>query len=450
MKKKKLVRQFQKHILFTVVIIALMAGISVFVISQWRTKILPNDSELFVDVTSTFADGTERTDTYRLESDKADGSQEFKKENTVEEENPKLFAVYTADGEEEDNVLLINASNVQTGTTVSVSKIQNGFSKLSESQQRTYLTLGYLRFVLPMIYSLFGVIISCVIFYRSQMKRPIEILEAATEKISNRNLDFQIHSNCKNELGRLCDSFEQMREALVENNEEMFQMMDERRRLQSSVAHDLRNPIAIMKGYLEMMEGNASGSGAFRNEIRTLTMTVDRMEKYVNSVSEINQLGDMELELEEVDVEDCIAHWERDMQILAKSSGIEIVFLKDNLQKSQDNVKWIMDVDAISRVLENIIKNSCRYAKSRITVNMDVKGQKELIFEIEDDGPGYPEKLIRNADLYFFTTEQKSGHMGMGITICRIICKKHQGSITILNNEKGGAKTIIKIKNFQN
>ena len=203
-----------------------------------------------------------------------------------------------------------------------------------------------------------------------------------------------------------------------------------------------------MKGYLEMMEGSLDdedfSSENFRDEIRTLSLTTDRMEEYVKSVSMINHLGDMEPEPHDEDIAVCIENWEKDMKILAENSGIDIVFAKDDI----GNEKWKLDVNAISRVLENIIKNGCRYAKTRIEIRVSLHDNNELQFDITDDGPGYPDKLLKNPDLFFYTTDQKNGHMGMGMTICRIICKKHQGSIEISNGENKGARTKIKFKNL--
>ena len=454
MKKKYLNIQFQRHMLITVAIIALMAVTSVLAITYWRRNILPSDTELFIDVTSTFADGKSDTKTYRLDLASADGSKKYNRENDLEfayavegtaTEEPKL----EVDAESEVfDIIVMNPSKVQTGTSFTVSKIQNGFAKLSRQEQKTYTELGYLQYILPVLYSLIGVIISCFIFYRRHIKKPIAVLAEATEKISGNNLDFEISSDCKNELGRLCDSFEQMREALAKNNKEMLGMIEERRRLQSSVAHDLRNPIAIMKGYLEMMEGSLDdedfSSENFRDEIRTLSLTTDRMEEYVKSVSMINHLGDMEPEPHDEDIAVCIENWEKDMKSLAENSGIDIVLAKDDI----GNEKWKLDVNAISRVLENIIKNGCRYAKTRIEIRVSLHDNNELQFDITDDGPGYPDKLLKNPDLFFYTTDQKNGHMGMGMTICRIICKKHQGSIEISNGENKGARTKIKFKNL--
>ena len=439
--------------LVTVVIIALMAVISVLGITYLRHNILPSDTELFIDVTSTFADGKSKTKTYRLDLASADGSRKYKRKNDLEFKSANDAAKTGESGLEIEadsdilGIMVLDPAKVQTGTSFTVSKIQNGFSKLSRQDQKLYTVLGYLQYILPVLYSFMGVIVSCFIFYRREIRSPIAVLAEATDKISNYNLDFEISSDCRNELGRLCDSFEKMREALADNNKEMLEMIEERRRLQSSVAHDLRNPIAIMKGYLEMMEDNFdeknfSGEN-FLDEIKALSMTVDRMEEYVKSVSMINHLGDMELEPRDEDIAVCIDNWEKDMSILAKNSGIDIRFVKDDV----GHENWKLDVSAISRVLENIIKNGCRYARTKIQIKVSLCDYHELQFDITDDGPGYPDKLLKNPDLFFYTTEQKNGHMGMGMTICRIICKKHHGSIEISNRKKG-ARTIIKFKNL--
>lgn len=431
-----------------------MSFVTVYIITGMRKEILPDESELYIDVTSTFADGTNSTETYKMKLD--NNKKEFSKNNdsvTEAKENDDEEVVLYAFGDiNVEEALLLRPSVVQTGTNFSVSKIQNGFSKLSKSKQQEYTTLGHLRYILPIIYCLFGVIISCYIFYRIYLKKPIEELENATEKISARNLDFTIKTKSKNELGRLCDSFEDMRKALVTANSEMLQMIDERRRLQSSVAHDLRNPIAIMKGYIEILEEDSNDKG-YNNycnqELATLSSTVSRMENYVDSVSRINKLGDMELNLKEEVITDCVDRIINDMKVLTGNEKINITF--NNSESGSifhENEKWKIDSDAILRVLENVIGNSIRYAKEKIRMQISIIDNEELIFDIQDDGKGYPEKLLKNSDLYFFTTEQKNGHMGMGMAICRIICKKHHGIIEISNTKSGGAHTIIKIKNM--
>ena len=103
--------------------------------------------------------------------------------------------------------------------------------------------------------SYLGAIILCaVIFYRRKLRRPIEILNAASEKIAENDLGFTVEVPCGNELGRLCESFEKMRAALLELNREHWAQMEERRRLTAAFAHDLRTPLTVLRGRASLLE----------------------------------------------------------------------------------------------------------------------------------------------------------------------------------------------------
>ena len=60
-----------------------------------------------------------------------------------------------------------------------------------------------------------------VLFYRRQLQKPLAILDHAAGQIADNNLDFKVVYNKDDEMGKLCASFEKMREALQESNEEM-------------------------------------------------------------------------------------------------------------------------------------------------------------------------------------------------------------------------------------
>jgi len=482
MKKKHLVRQFQIHMIVTVAIIAFLAIATYMWIEERRNEILPDKTSVYIDVTSSYADGSSETDTYSIDLDKINKSETYEKKNTVnvdetgnETDNETIqnddeFILITLgengkyetqiklpsnnkndNNHDDDGKIYLDKSKIQMGTSISVSSIRNAFSMLGEDEQTEYTRLGYLKFGLPAAYFVLGIILSCFIFYILRIKKPIALMEEATGKIAQNNLDFVIETKSKNELGRLCDSFESMRASLAANNKEMFKMMHEKRKLQSSVAHDLRNPIAIMKGYLEMLESDLQQSDISKEElgesVSTLSVTVERMEEYVKSVNTINQLEDVELCGQSVDIAECFENWKKDLVILGEKNNI-IIDMKMQNQSHDEYKKYVIDVKAISRILENIISNSCRYAKEKIEVTLSAEKEAGFEFVICDDGPGYPDKLINNPDLYFYTTEQQDGHMGMALKICRILCAKHNGSIDIANSSAGGAVTKIYFKNL--
>ena len=88
---------------------------------------------------------------------------------------------------------------------------------------------------------------AALLFYKNKLKKPIDILNGASKKIANNNLDFKIQYDSKDEMGQLCSSFEKMRISLSENNSRMWRSMEERKRLNAAFAHDLRTPLTDIK-----------------------------------------------------------------------------------------------------------------------------------------------------------------------------------------------------------
>ena len=91
------------------------------------------------------------------------------------------------------------------------------------------------------------------VFYKQQLQKPFSILDYAASKIAKNNLDFKVIYKKEDEMGKLCASFEKMRQALQENNEEMWRQMEERRQLNAAFSHDLRTPLTVLKGQSELL-----------------------------------------------------------------------------------------------------------------------------------------------------------------------------------------------------
>ena len=118
---------------------------------------------------------------------------------------------------------------------------------------------------------------------------------AASEKISNNDLDFSIEYDSKDELGQLCTSFEIMRTALANNFTEMWRQVEERKQLNAAFAHDLRTPLTVLKGYNEMLQ--ASDNPQTRETAVTMGKHILRMETYVSSMSNLRRLEDTQPDL---------------------------------------------------------------------------------------------------------------------------------------------------------
>ncbi len=476
MKNRHLKREFEIHMLITLLLIA-VASIATFLGCNYgQSMILPNQATIYIDTVSTFADGREAKQTYSLDWSEIDGQMIMKKQNEINGEEisqsqleggNKNYILFTSGkeedtdlvirdlsemSEEETSKMLIDNGQIQTGEQIRVSKIENSLQKLSPEARAKYEMLSWMKIVFPILYSILGVWASGYIFYRSKIAAPIATLEEAAGKIAKQTLDFTVESDSRNELGRLCDSFEEMRSALEHNNQELLSMMEQKRMLQSSVAHDLRNPIAIMKGYAQLIQ-NGIGKKVMSEEqvvaqLKNVEQTAERMAYYVESMHEVNHLEDLTLTAEQIDLKQYATQLREDMEALVEENGLEIsVELR-----AGEATEWMLDKQALARILENLVQNSMRYAKKQIRVVLEEAKQgteRTLCITVSDDGKGYPQKVLQQKDLYFYTTEE-GAHMGMGMVVSRILARKHGGELKLMNAESGGAKTQIIIKELTN
>ena len=212
-------------------------------------------------------------------------------------------------GSDSQSIPLLQQQNLSVNSVInakySITSIENNFSSLTPKRKLLYQSCGIAMVVLPIIFSFSGILLCGFKFYKKKLKEPIDILSSATDKIALQDLDFKINYDSDDELGKLCNSFEQMKDALKENNKKMWEMLEERRNLQASVAHDLRNPIAIIEGYAEYLQINLPKNNIDNDKVMSVVINIrksaKRLEYYTESMRTINNLEDLEIRKTQVD-----------------------------------------------------------------------------------------------------------------------------------------------------
>lgn len=137
------------------------------------------------------------------------------------------------------------------------------------------------------------IVLSSLLFYRNKLKKPIEALSVASDKIAKNDLDFCVFYDSKDEMGQLCSNFEKMRAALEKNNREMWKSMEERKRLNAAFSHDLRTPLTVLRGYSDFIKNYLPQGKITEDKLiatfSTISENIFRLENYVKMMSEINQ-----------------------------------------------------------------------------------------------------------------------------------------------------------------
>ena len=344
----------------------------------------------------------------------------------------------------EVNILVPTGVNVTLeNTRFIIERIDSGFSTLRPKQQLLYRVTGISMVVLPFVYSIAGIMLCARWFYRRELWPPIQVLADATKHIREQDLDFMVDYNRNDELGRLCIAFEEMRQALYNNNRQLWNMIEQRRILQASVAHDLRNPIAIVEGYVEYMQQCLADGNLNEEELQhtlsNLAITAKRLEHYTDYIRDLNAIEETETKYSVVQLPDFLRSATESLLLLAEQHSLEIAY-HSNISECQ--VK--LDEQIFYRIVENIFSNAIRYARSKVSFRYSITDDM-LIITISDDGKGFSKAMLRKKNTFLYSDDKTGEHMGLGLATSRVLSQKHGGSLELSNITPSGACVTIKI-----
>lgn len=360
-----------------------------------------------------------------------------------------LFAAYLASGftasycRQTVFLMQLNSTDATEGNMILEGQdgisVQDFPENSPQDKQKTEL-LNIIEFWCTPVYVGIAVIAAALLFYRNKMKRPLAVLMYASERISENDLDFTVIYESKDEFGKLSAAFEQMRLALAENNRLLWQQMERRKRLNAAFAHDLRTPLTVLKGYLEMMQ-QTYGNQTIQM-LPEMMRQADRLERYTMSMSKLQQLEDSEPDYRAAEMK-ALANGVKQMaEFVCADAGKEIDF-----QSKLENETALLDEDAVLQVAENLVSNAARYADKRITVQIKEKTGK-LFFRVEDDGTGFTKDALQYAaEPYYSAGEDRAIHFGLGLYISKLLCEQHGGTLRLYNHENGaGVQAFFRIK----
>ena len=113
-------------------------------------------------------------------------------------------------------------------------------SEFTNQEVIVFKTAQTLMVLLPVLFSFAGIACASSVFYRIKLKEPLDALKQGIVHIADNDLSFPINYQKQDELGQLCGAFEKMRRELLDNNRRMWALLDERKKINASISHDLR------------------------------------------------------------------------------------------------------------------------------------------------------------------------------------------------------------------
>ncbi len=282
------------------------------------------------------------------------------------------------------------------------------------------------------------IIISAVIVYlillatlRKDIFIPVFQLHNATRDIINGNLETKVKYDYDGETGMLCHDFELMRTELRDSFTREQKMKDDEKLLMASISHDLKTPLATVRGYLEsicldvvtdMDDIKRYCTNALNKTVLLGNMTNDILE---HSKAELRQLT---IERKEVYTGDYFGKLMKSFKSDAESRGFLLTY------GDIPNIIISLDTTRIAQVLENIIGNSFKYGKSSGRIDINFRYEYHFFYvSVKDDGHGISAEDLPFVFNRFYRGDkartQNVPGSGLGLSIAKYIVEQHGGMI---------------------
>ena len=219
--------------------------------------------------------------------------------------------------------------------------------------------------------------------------------------------------------------------------------IDSHKELTSAVSHELRTPVARMRFSLEMLStsDNKQDIQRYTEDINGDIEELDLLLSELLTYARFDQnSGNMTFQSQN------IKQWMRSsmkrLQPLANTIQLDY-----KIHHIKNDESALFEPRLMSRVLDNLVQNALRYAKTKVQVSLSKEGQYYLLC-VEDDGQGIAKKERKKLFDAFSridsSRDRRSGGFGLGLAIAKRVVEGHKGEIKVDDSPLGGARFKVK------
>ncbi|WP_407426271.1 ATP-binding protein [Treponema sp.] len=288
-----------------------------------------------------------------------------------------------------------------------------------------------------------------IISLSNTISRSITILNKNTQKIADGELDVKLeyekNTKTDNEITSLTENLDKMRLTIKDNEERRTKFI-------MGISHDLRTPVAVIKGYTEaMIEGFYDTPEENKNSLAIISSKTEQLETMINTLINFVKLNQTDW-LQQLKEQNIVPIFQEFAEGAVTTGGI----FKRNVTadiKLTEEILLPFDKELVQRALENLFSNALRYTNENDSIEISAaeenngNSNKNLVFKIKDSGIGIKEEdLEKIFDMFYrASSSRREEGMGIGLATVMTIIKAHGWQIGV-NSEYGkGSEFVITI-----
>jgi len=215
----------------------------------------------------------------------------------------------------------------------------------------------------------------------------------------------------------------------------------------STVSHDLRSPLTLMRGYASMLEMAGELNDQQKSYVKMIVQGVDNMAKLVNNLLDLGRIDfGVGLQVESIPVLDIVERVTSSLQLQATqkkiSLGVEIPRDLPNVVEA--------DQALLHQAIYNLVENALKYTPEggAVTIHLQCT-DKALTFAIQDSGIGIPESDLRRLFEKFYRGTNREAlaqrGTGLGLAIVKSIAERHGGKVWVESELSHGSTFHLQI-----
>jgi signal transduction histidine kinase len=300
-------------------------------------------------------------------------------------------------------------------------KVEQANIEAGSAQQLTTTTFG-------VAVALAGLI---AIWLTTTISRPVRDLEQGMEAVADGDFSYRlgIEPMRHDEFGRLAESYQTMAQQLKQLDQLKAEFV-------SVASHELKTPINVIIGYLQLLQENVYGelTPKQREICLTLASQAQALSRLVRQLLDVSRFeaGGGKLELRPMPLSPFLAELETTFRVLAIQRGVR--FQVDRGPRLPDQVVW--DEDRMSEVLGNLLSNAFKFTERSGTVELSVVALDDNVqMRVRDTGAGIPPENVPFIFEKFFQADNQASASakgtGLGLAIAKSIVSAHGGTIGV-------------------
>ena len=350
------------------------------------------------------------------------------------DQKDNLIAGYYAEGVEY-NKTPINVEQINVGWLMipKQKKITDGYELDFIEQQQSYLWIIALGTMI--------LVVLITLPLAHHLAEPIKKIMLGMHKLTQGDYQQNIDLNRKDELGELSRDFNELALTLHGNE-------NARKRWLANISHELRTPVAILRGELEaMLDGvrplNDKNIDSANDEVKHLQHLIDDLHQLTSA-----DIGGMHYRKQTINLSSWFNSEVDKYTAYLAAANIALVV---DINELEANV--FADTTRLCQLFENLINNCIKYSEAsfaKVSLEIETIKTGDLVrIKVEDNGVGVAEQHLAYLFEYLYRVEnsrnRKTGGAGLGLSICAHIVKAHQGSIKAAVSDLGGLAVIIEL-----